>query len=303
MQGSLAAGARGVLAAVGSSVIFAGVFFITPMLVPTSAEGLWAIRCLLTIPLVLLVLLAGRQRELIVGIWHRILARPLIILPLIASALLLALQLWIFGWAPLHGRGLQVALGYFLLPLTLIVVGRLLYRDRLTWWQWAAAGIAAVGVVFELFRVGGVSWETLVVCVGYPIYFVLRRQLGTGHLGGMFWDLVIVLPALLFFVVREIVATPALSENPLLWWLGPLYGLTTGLALILYLTASKLLSLSLFGLLSYLEPALLMVASLLNGERISAGEFVMYGAIWLAVLVITAGGAVQLLRSRGGRAG
>jgi chloramphenicol-sensitive protein RarD len=67
---------------------------------------------------------------------------------------------------------------------------------------------------------------------------------------------------------------------------------------VLYLAASRLLTMSLFGLLSYLEPALLMVASMLNGERIGSDELVIYSAIWLAVLVLVAGGVALLLRDR-----
>ena len=304
MKSAPAANAQGVVASVVASIVFAGVYFLTPLLLPISAEGLWAFRCLLTIPVVFVVLKVTGQWHLVSEIWARIRKRPLFIFPLLASALLLSLQLWIFGWAPLHGSGLQVALGYFLLPLVLVVIGRVLYRDRLTWWQWAAAGTAAVGVAFELVRVGGVSWETLVVCLCYPIYFVLRRYLGTGNLGGMFWDFLLLLPAGLFFMGREIFATSSFAENSILWWLAPAYAMLTGLALVLFLSASKLLSLSLFGLLSYLEPALLMVASLLNGEQIQPGEFAMYGAIWVAVLIIMCGGIAQMVRlRRGGPAG
>lgn len=289
---------KGVLTSVIASVAFAGVYFITPLMQPISAEGLWAIRCIFTLPLVVIVLRVSKQWGLASNIWARIRRRPLLLLPLFATAVLLALQLWIFGWAPLHGRGLQVALGYFLLPLVLVVVGRVLYRDQLSWWHWAAAGTAAVGVGFEVVRVGGVSWETLVVCIGYPIYFVLRRALGTNHLGGMLWDMTLMTPVAVFLVVREIVSLSSFDENPMLWWFGPVYAVLTGLALVLYLTASKLLSLSIFGLLSYLEPALLMVASLINGEQIQPGELIMYGAIWLAVLIILTGGVLQLVRAR-----
>lgn len=281
-------------------MLFAGVYFVTPLLAPASAEALWGIRSLCTIPIVVVVLLSARQWHLAADIGRRVRRRPLLLLPMLAAGLMLALQVWIFTWAPLHGRGLQVALGYFLLPLVLVVVGRALYRDRLTWWQWAAAGIAAVGVVFETVRAGGVSWETLVVALGYPVYFVVRRAIGVAHLGGMLWEIALLAPAAIFFVVREITTAPTMLENPALWWLGPVFALATGVALICYVQASKLLSLSIFGLLSYLEPALLMVASLLNGERIAPAELVMYSAIWCAVLVILAGGIAQLARARRG---
>ena len=38
-------------------------------------------------------------------------------LALLTSSALVGVQLWLFMWAPLHGRALPVSLGYFLLPL------------------------------------------------------------------------------------------------------------------------------------------------------------------------------------------
>jgi chloramphenicol-sensitive protein RarD len=37
---------------------------------------------------------------------------------------------------------------------------------------------------------------------------------------------------------------------------------------------------------------------MLNGERIGSDELVIYSAIWLAVLVLVAGGVALLLRDR-----
>src|SRR5690606_8131948 len=126
---------------------------------------------------------------------------------------LVAAQLWVFSWAPLNGRGLQVALGYFLLPLVLVVIGKYLYKDKLLWWHWLAAGVAAAGVVFEIIRVGSVSWETLLVCLGYPVYFVLRRAIGTTHLGGMFWEFLLLSPIALVIVVLEAANGTTLQAN------------------------------------------------------------------------------------------
>lgn len=66
----------------------------------------------------------------------------------------------------------------------------------------------------------------------------------------------------------------------------------------MYLMASRLLSMSLFGLLSYLEPAMLMVASLLIGESIARTEWFTYGAIWLAVLILIVGGVAEVVQRR-----
>ena len=294
----LPAEARGVVVSVGSSLSFGLIYFLTPLLHPMSGEAVWALRALVTLPFVALVLVASREWRRVVEIGYRIRHRPVLLLGILASAALLSLQLWVFSWAPLNGRAMQVALGYFLLPLALVLVGRLIYKDRMAWWQWAAAGVAGVGVLYELLRVGGVSWETLLVCLGYPVYFVLRRSMGTGHLGGMWWEFACMLPFAIVVTVREFADGTVLAANPSLWWSAPAISLFAAFALLLYLVASRLLSMSLFGLLSYVEPALLVVASLLMGERIAPGEWFTYGAIWAAVLMLVVGGAVELRRRR-----
>ncbi len=265
-----------------------------------SGEAVWAVRALIAVPFVTVVLLVSREWRLAAEFGRRMRGKPVLVLGAVVSSALLSLQLWLFAWAPLNGRAMQVALGYFLLPLVLVVVGRLLYKDRMSWWQWAAAGIALGGVVYEIARVGGVSWETLAVALGYPAYFVLRRAMGTGHLGGMWWDFAIMSPPTLVVLVWSFADGAWLSENPALWWTAPGICLFAVFALLLYLLASRLLSMSLFGLLSYAEPALLLVASLLMGERIARGEWFTYGAIWAAVLVLVVGGTAEVVRMRRG---
>ena len=65
-----------------------------------------------------------------------------------------------------------------------------------------------------------------------------------------------------------------------------------------YILASRLLPFSLFGLLSYVEPVLLVVVALLLGESIGRDEWLTYIPIWLAVLLLVSEGASHLLRRR-----
>lgn len=291
---------RGVLASITASVGFAAVYFVTPHLAPASAEFLWAVRTIAMVGMLAVLLAAARQTHHFTDIWYQLRHSPILIIPMLAAGALLAVQLWLFAWAPINGRGLPVALGYFLLPLVLVVIGKFLYKDRLAWWQWFAAGLAFLGVVFETFRVGGISWETVLVALGYPAYFVVRRAIRMQDLGAMLWEVLLFLPLALWFFIAGF---NALQMNPTLWWQVPLFGLGSGLAMILYVTSSRLLAIGVFGLLTYLEPALLVVASILNGERITTAEWVMYGAVWAAVLVLLIGGITRLLRGIGRAAG
>ena len=77
-----------------------------------------------------------------------------------------------------------------------------------------------------------------------------------------------------------------------LYWLG-LSSIFAGLS---YIIASRLLAFSLFGLLSYVEPVLLLGVALLLGESICPGEWLTYIPIWLAVLVLVFEGFKHLVR-------
>ncbi|MNP42641.1 hypothetical protein D3C76_1364220 [compost metagenome] len=136
----------------------------------------------------------------------------------------------------------------------------------------------------------------MVVACGYPVYFVLRRKLRTDNLGGMWADMCLMLPAAIWFVVKGPLSSADMVEHPVLYLLIPGLGVISALALISYLLASRLLAFSLFGLLSYVEPVLLVAVALLLGESIAADQWLTYLPIWLAVLVLVLEGVKHLVR-------
>lgn len=289
--------ARGTLTSVASSFLFGLIYFLTPSLAPMSAEGIWAVRAVVTLAFMAIVLLQMRQWHLVGDVWVRIKKRPMLALGVLASSALLGVLLWLFGWAPLHGRGLNVALGFFLFPLVLVIIGRFLYKDQLKWWHWLATAAAAVGVTLQVILVGSLSWETVVVTLGYPLYLVLRRALDMAHSGGLFWEFLIALPVAVIALSNEMVHGGAFTRNPSLWWIAPVFALISATAIWMFILAAKLLPISVFGLMTYLEPALLVVASLLIGERIARLEYISYSFIWAAVITILVGGIVQYWRN------
>lgn len=225
-------------------------------------------------------------------------AKPGLIGGLLLSSALLGVQLWLFMWAPLNGRSLDVSLGYFLLPLTMVLTGRLVYGEQLSRLQKVAVFFAGLGVLNELYQVGGFSWATLVVIIGYPIYFIVRKRLKTDHLGGLWLDMALMLPVALWFVQSGEQGFAVLDAHKGLYALIPMLGLISASALVCYIVASRLLAFSLFGLLSYVEPVLLLGVALLLGESIKAGEWLTYLPIWLAVMVLVYEGFKHLVRQR-----
>lgn len=287
---------KGVALSVMASCLFAVMYYYTSLLKPLSGEEIFGWRMLLTLPCVTIFMLSSGDWKLAHSLARRIRQRPTLLGALALSASLIGVQLWLFLWAPLHGRSLEVSLGYFLLPLTMILTGRVVYGEQLSRLQMIAAGFALVGVGNELLRLGSFSWETLVVCVGYPLYFMLRRKLKTDHLGGLWWDMLLILPMAVLFVCK---GHPSVVEQfPRLYLLIPILGMISASALVSYILASRLLAFSVFGLLSYVEPVLLVGVALLLGETIGRDEWMTYLPIWLGVMVLVGEGAKHVLAQR-----
>lgn len=288
---------RGVVLALTSSVLFAGMFYYVTLLAPLGGETIFAWRLLLALPVLTVYLLVSGQGPLIGQLAARARRSPSLIAGLALSGGLLGVQQWLFLWAPLNGRGLQVALGYFVLPLTMLLAGRAAFGERLTALQKLAALAAAVGVSHELYRSGGLSWEILVVALGFPAYFILRRRLGADHLGGLWCDMVLLSPAALWLLSQGPAAWPQTGSMALSLALIGGLGLMSAAAFMAYTTASSLLPLGLFGLLGYVEPALMMAAALWLGETITSDQWATYAPIGLAIVALTLEGVLELLRA------
>ncbi|WP_312303350.1 EamA family transporter RarD [Pulveribacter sp.] len=285
---------KGLAASVIASVLFGAMYYMAPWLAPLDGEQIFGWRVLCTLPFTSLLVLAlkqgGRVRLLLLRAWRQ----PLLALGLLASAAMLGVQLWLFLWAPLHGRALPVSLGYFLLPLVMVLAGRVLFAEQLSGLQWLATALAGAGVAHEVLRAGGMSWETWLVALGYTAYFVMRRLLRTDHLGGHWLDMLLLAPAALWFVLRAPSSLGLVAGHPHLWTMVPVLGLVSAVALALYMAAARLLPLGLFGLLSYVEPVLLALVALLLGESIAPQQWPTYGPIFAAVAVLVVDGALRL---------
>ncbi|TAL99170.1 MAG: EamA family transporter RarD [Paraburkholderia sp.] len=287
---------RGIALSVGASALFALLSAYAKLLAPLTGLDIFAWRIIWTVPgALLLIALRGRLpalRELAL----RAVSQPRIGFALVVSAALLGVQLWVFLWAPLHGRMLEVSLGYFLLPLIMVLVGRFYYHERLDGLQWLAVACAALGVAHELWMTRAFSWPTLLVALGYPPYFVLRRKINADSLTAFALEVSLLFPVAIAFVVTGGSLALLAGRYDMWFLLLPGLGALSTVALASYLKASRLLPMALFGILGYVEPVLLVIVSVtLLRETISAAQLATYGPIWIAV-ALTALHGVRLVR-------
>jgi chloramphenicol-sensitive protein RarD len=283
----------GVFLNVMGSIMFAVMFSYTALLHPLDGEEIYGWRILLTLPCLTLMLIYSGAWSQVINIFHRIRFERWFLLKRLISSALIGIQLWLFLWGPVNGYGLDISLGYFLLPITLVIVGRLAFKDRISKFQLWATIIACLGVANQLWVAEALSWPTLVICLGYPVYFWLRRVTQTDNLGGVWCDMTLSLPVSLFFIQGGTLLTGSEIDLTLVGLILGL-GAISAAALGFQSLSSPHLNLTLFGLLVYVEPVLLMMAAILLGDTITSQEWPTYIAIWLAVMLLVAEGLLSL---------
>ncbi|WP_137820668.1 EamA family transporter RarD [Pseudomonas sp. 2FG] len=288
---------RGVALSITASLLFALMPGYVRELAPLDGLQVFAQRVLWSIPAVLLLVAVARQWAVLGAVFQRLRNEPLLLAALPLAAVLIGLQWGLFLWAPLVGRMLEVSLGYFLLPLVMVLAGRVFYGERLSPLQGLAVACALLGVAHELWLTRAFSWVTLLAALGYPPYFMLRRWMRVDALSGFILEMLMLAPLALWLIVTY---SPAdlFSLRPQLWWLLPGVGLLGTLAFAAMMAASRLLPLGVFGILSYVEPVLLFaVAVLFLGEAFDPAQLWTYAPIWLAIL-LTGWDSVHVLRKQ-----
>lgn len=208
-----------------------------------------------------------------------------------------ASQLWLFVWSPVNGEGVNVAMGYFLFPLAMLACGRIWFKETLNRLQIVAVVSACLGVAWELVRSGAFSWATVWVFGTYPIYYLVRRKLGVPALIGLTFDLLVIAPCALFYILTQTDTINLIASTPKLIGFIVLLGINSAVAMHLNLKASQLLPIAVFGMLSYLEPVLLFIISIAwLSEPLESGALISYGFIWLGLSLMMVNGWLAMKR-------
>ena len=203
MSHPVAPSGRGIAFSLAASLLFAVLSGYTTLLRPLDGLAIFAWRMIWTLPGVLLIVHLTRKRQALAELLRRFVREPALwaLVPLMAA--LNAVQLWVFLWAPLNGQTVAVSMGYFLTPLVMVLVGRVLYGERMYRLQCIAVALALLGVLHELWLTRAIAWPTLLVVLGYPPYFVLRRISKMEPVSGFALEMMLIFPVALLLLYLQ----------------------------------------------------------------------------------------------------
>ncbi|MBL6698316.1 EamA family transporter RarD [Luminiphilus sp.] len=259
---------------------------------PVDAIDVVAHRAIWSLPIALMiVLLTGRLRST----WALMRVPSTFFWSLLAAALL-SMNWGVFVYAVTVGRATEASLGYFMLPLLTIAVGRLVFHETLGTTQRLAIALAIFAVGIQLFSYGALPWISLVVSISFALYGVIRKKIAADTIQGLFIETLCMSP----FALAWLWITGGGGVGIHGWRVDTfllLAGVYTTAPLLTYIAAARLLPLSVVGYTSYLGPSLqLLVAQTVLGETIDVVTMVSFSFVWLGVLLVSGGGLVRMRR-------
>lgn len=252
---------KGIIIMVVAAIMFSVLYLFSSWMKPLTGTAVFAWRmlgmCFGLLSMIIVSNKLGDMKSFLLSLQ----SSPKKLLMMLATTPILASQLWLFMWAGVNGHAVDVSIGYLLFPLTMVASGWLFIKEAVSPLQWFAISLATVGVTYQIWMTQIFSWATLWVCAVYPIYYLLRRQFAVPALIGLSFDLILIAPfCLLYLVLTGDFAI--ITNSSKFWFLIPLLGTLSALAMQMNLEASRLLTVPIFGMLSYLEPIIMFVFSI-----------------------------------------
>ena len=218
---------------------------------------------------------------------------------LLATSTVIAANWSIFVYAVVSDQLIDASLGYFINPLVYVLLGFVLLRERLRWWQWFSVLLAAVGVAHLTITAGGLPWISLVLALTFSFYGLLRKTLSVDSLGGLTIEMTFLLPVALAYLVWLAIegqgSFAAVDRKTDLLLM--LAGVVTATPLLWFVKAVRRLQLATVGILQYLAPTgQFLLAVVFFGEEFTRAYQIAFACIWTA-LVIYSVDAVRNARS------
>ncbi|HEX8628577.1 MAG TPA: EamA family transporter RarD [Catenuloplanes sp.] len=256
------------------------------LLQPASALEILAHRVIWSVSFVSLLLVAMRN----VRFLRPLAGQPRALAGIAVAATLIAVNWGTYIYGVNSDRVVETALGYFITPLVIVLLGVTVLRERLRRAQWVAVGIGAMAVAVLTLDYGRLPYIALTLAASFGGYGLVKKRLALP-------------PAEGFFVESAVLAVPALAY---LVWLGGtgsavfghisathttlivISGALTAVPLLLFAGAANRIPLTALGILQYAAPVIqLGCGVLIFHEPMPPARLAGFALVWAALAVFT----------------
>ena len=213
------------------------------------------------------------------------------VLVLAGAAVLIAANWLLFVYGVNSGHVVETSLGYFINPLVSVLLGVVVFGERLRRLQWVAVAIAALAVAVLTVDYGRPPWIALGLAASFGLYGLMKKLVRVEAAPGLLVETALVtVPALALLALLHADGTgtfvTAGAGHALLLMSS---GIATAVPLLLFAAAARRIPLSTIGLLQYLTPLMqLSVGVFVYGEPMPPARLAGFAIVWVALAIFTA---------------
>lgn len=214
---------------------------------------------------------------------------------LAVASLMIGTNWFLFIWAVTVGRTTESSLGYYIYPLLAVVIGSVLFAERLGRAQWLAVALAALAVIVLTLGLGAAPWIALTLAATFGLYGTIKKQLTIGPVVSVTAEVLLLTPLAAFILLQSHHNdTSAMDTDWTTLAVLVLAGPVTAVPLILFSYAAKRVRMTTLGLVQYLNPTLQFSSAVfVFGEAFEIWHVIAFGLIWTALAIYSASAIAQ----------
>ncbi|WP_091034978.1 EamA family transporter RarD [Microbacterium oxydans] len=270
------------------------------LLVPTGPWEVVAWRVLLSFVFCILLLTVTRGW----GPFGVILRQPKLLGWTALAGVLIYINWQVFLIGTLSDNVVETSLGYFINPITTVLLGVFVLKERIRRLQWAAIAIAAIAVVVIIVAYGDFPWIALSLTASFGVYGLIKKKIGravdavSGLALESFWLIPIAVVQLI--VVATTPAGITMGGNG---WVHAVLlafaGVATAVPLLLFAAGTRRINLTVIGMIQFITPVMqFLIGVAILHEPMPPERWAGFIIVWIAIGVFVVDLLIAARRGR-----
>lgn len=245
-------------------------------------------RIIWSLVFVLMVILVSKKGKPFVKSLKEIIKNKFKLIGIIASSIFITANWATYIWAVNTDHIIDASLGYYINPLVSVLLGIIVLKERLLFWQGISFALAGLGVLILTIQYGSFPWVALTLALSFGFYGLTKKLVKLDSLIGLAMETMVVAPiALIYLTVLTRGGVDSFSGATVdvqLLLAGA--GVITAIPLLWFASGANRIPLSVIGILQYISPTIsLLLGVFLYHEHFTKVHFVTFLCIWTALLI------------------
>ncbi len=207
---------------------------------------------------------------------------------LFLSGIFITINWGVYVYAVGSGKILDTSLGYFINPLISMLLGVIIFKERLSKAGAIAVYIVIAAVCVQIYFQGGLPLVSIILPLSFGLYGVVRKKAKISAFNGLFIETLFIFPFAFGYVLWLVFHSQShfgLNKDSVLMITS---SLVTIVPLVAFNAATTRINLTTIGYLQYISPTIaILCAVFIFNETLDVYKIVSFCLIWLALAIIS----------------